>query len=118
MTPRPLFAAAALALAATVSAAALAGTVTVVTSFPKDLTQAYKSAFEKANPGIKLEILNKNTIQGIAYVRELPAGQRPDSRSQPPSADSHKRSRRAAAVGLGSPLSLRYGGATWAAASS
>jgi len=78
MTPRPLLAAAALALAATIPAAALAGTVTVVTSFPKDLTQAYKSAFEKANPGIKLEILNKNTIQGIAYVRELPAGQRPD----------------------------------------
>ncbi len=55
-----------------------AGTVTVVTSFPKELTQAYKTAFEKANPGIKLEILNKNTVQGIAYVRELPAGQRPD----------------------------------------
>jgi phosphoglycerate transport regulatory protein PgtC len=50
----------------------------VVTSFPKELTQAYKTAFEKANPGIKLEILNKNTVQGIAYVRELPAGQRPD----------------------------------------
>jgi ABC-type Fe3+ transport system substrate-binding protein len=57
---------------------AQAGTVTVVTSFPKELTQAYKTAFEKANPGIKLEILNKNTVQGIAYVRELPAGQRPD----------------------------------------
>jgi ABC-type Fe3+ transport system substrate-binding protein len=57
---------------------ALAGTVTVVTSFPKELTQAYKSAFEKANPGIKVEILNKNTVQGIAYVRELPVGQRPD----------------------------------------
>lgn len=57
---------------------ALAGTVTVVTSFPKELTQAYKSAFEKANPGIKIEILNKNTVQGIAYVRELPVGQRPD----------------------------------------
>ena len=55
-----------------------AGTVTVITSFPKELTQAYKSAFEKANPAIKLEILNKNTVQGIAYVRELPAGQRPD----------------------------------------
>ncbi len=55
-----------------------AGTVTVVTSFPKELTQAYKSAFEKANPGIRIEILNKNTVQGIAYVRELPAGQRPD----------------------------------------
>jgi phosphoglycerate transport regulatory protein PgtC len=57
---------------------AQAGTVTVVTSFPKELTQAYKTAFEKANPSIKLEILNKNTVQGIAYVRELPAGQRPD----------------------------------------
>jgi len=64
-----------LSLAAT---AVSAGTVTVVTSFPKELTQAYKSAFEKANPGIKVEILNKNTVQGIAYVRELPAGQRPD----------------------------------------
>jgi len=55
-----------------------AGTVTVVTSFPKELTQAYKTAFEKANPGIRIEILNKNTVQGIAYVRELPPGQRPD----------------------------------------
>lgn len=60
------------------SAPALAGTVTVITSFPKDLTQAYKSAFEKANPGITLEILNKNTVSGIAYVRETPAGQRPE----------------------------------------
>ena len=57
---------------------ALAGTVTVVTSFPKELTQAYKTAFEKADPDIKLEILNKNTVQGMAYVRELPVGQRPD----------------------------------------
>ena len=55
--------------------AAQAGTVTVVTSFPKELTRIYKTAFEKANPGIKVEILNKNTIQGIAYVRELPVGQ-------------------------------------------
>ena len=55
-----------------------AGTVTVVTSFPKELTQAYKTAFEKANPTIKIEILNKNTVQGIAYVRELPMGQRPE----------------------------------------
>ena len=66
------------ALACAAAAAAQAGTVTVVTSFPKELTQAYKTAFEKANPGIKLEILNKNTVQGIAYVRELPAGQRPE----------------------------------------
>lgn len=65
-------------LFAALTAPALAGTVTVVTSFPKELTQAYKAAFEKANPTIKVEILNKNTVQGIAYVRELPVGQRPD----------------------------------------
>lgn len=65
-------------LAAWTMQAAQAGTVTVVTSFPKELTQAYKAAFEKANPEIKIEILNKNTVQGIAYVRELPVGQRPD----------------------------------------
>ena len=68
----------ALGTAALMACVAQAGTVTVVTSFPKELTQAYKTAFEKANPTIKLEILNKNTVQGIAYVRELPAGQRPE----------------------------------------
>jgi len=57
---------------------AQAGTVTVVTSFPKELTTAYKKAFEAKYPDIKLEILNKDTVAGIAYVRELPAGQRPD----------------------------------------
>ena len=60
------------------SSAALAGTVTVITSFPKELTAAYKAAFEKANPGITVEILNKSTVSGIAFVRETAAGQRPD----------------------------------------
>ena len=55
-----------------------AGTVTVITSFPKELTAAYKAAFEKANPDIKIEILNKSTVAGIAFVRETAAGQRPD----------------------------------------
>jgi phosphoglycerate transport regulatory protein PgtC len=68
----------ALAAAAVLAHAAQAGAVTVVTSFPKELTQAYKVAFERANPGIKLEILNKNTAQGIACVRELPVVQRPE----------------------------------------
>ncbi len=70
------FAVPAAMLAAT--ALAQAGTVTVLTSFPKELTTAYQKAFEAKNPGIKVEILNKNTVAGIAYVRELPAGQRPD----------------------------------------
>ena len=69
------------ALAAGLLSAGLAaqgGTVTVLTSFPKELTTAYQKAFDAKNPGIKVEILNKNTVAGIAYVRELPAGQRPD----------------------------------------
>ncbi|ADU99248.1 extracellular solute-binding protein [Alicycliphilus denitrificans] len=57
---------------------AAAGTVTVITSFPKELTTAYQKAFEAANPGIKVEILNKNTTASVAYIRELPEGQRPD----------------------------------------
>ena len=56
----------------------LADTVTVVTSFPKELTSAYKKAFEAKFPGDKLEILNKNTAAGIAYVREQPVGNRPE----------------------------------------
>ena len=46
--------------------AAHAGTVTVVTSFPKELTQAYKAAFEKAKPRIKTELPHKKTGQGNA----------------------------------------------------
>ena len=72
---RLLAAATLLALAAP---AAIAGTVTVITSFPKELTAAYKAAFEKRNPAIKLEILNKNTVASIAFVRETAEGQRPD----------------------------------------
>jgi ABC-type Fe3+ transport system substrate-binding protein len=60
------------------SSASIAGTVTVITSFPKELTAAYKAAFEKANPDIRLEILNKSTVAGIAFVRETAAGQRPE----------------------------------------
>lgn len=75
MTLRPIATCAALMAATALSHA---GTVTVLTSFPKELTTAYQKAFEARNPGIKVEILNKNTVAAIAYVRELPAGQRPD----------------------------------------
>jgi phosphoglycerate transport regulatory protein PgtC len=64
--------------ALTFSGMAYAGTVTVVTSFPKELTAAYKKAFEAKHPTIQLEILNKNTAAALAYIRELPVGQRPD----------------------------------------
>ena len=69
----------ALAVSLTLAApVALAGTVTVITSFPKELTAAYRAAFEKRHPNIKLEILNKSTVASIAFVRETADGQRPD----------------------------------------
>jgi len=49
---------------------ALEDKVVVVTSFPKDLTNAFKNAFQKKNPGVKVEILNKKTTAGIKYVQE------------------------------------------------
>ena len=61
---------------AVVSSVAMADTVTVVTSFPKELTEAYKKAYEKKYPADKVEILNKGTPAGMAYVREQPAGSR------------------------------------------
>ncbi|HEX4326657.1 MAG TPA: extracellular solute-binding protein [Burkholderiales bacterium] len=69
---------AALLCAATHLAHAQSGTLTVVTSFPKELTETYKKAFEAKNPGLKVEILNKNTTAGIAFVRETAVGSRPD----------------------------------------
>ena len=68
-------AALALAFAAPVSAQQQ---VVIVTSFPKELTGAYKKAFEAKIPGIKVEILNKPTPAGVAYVREAPANNKPD----------------------------------------
>lgn len=60
------------------STATLGDTVSVVTSFPKELTEAYKKAYEKKYPDDKVEILNKGTSAGIAYVREQAAGSRPE----------------------------------------
>lgn len=61
-----------------VSAAVQAGTVTVITSYPKELADAYKKAFEARNPTIKLEMLNKSGTSSIPFIRETAVGQRPD----------------------------------------
>ena len=63
---------------AILSSAAFAETITVVTSFPKELTEAYKRAYEKKYPQDKVEINNKGTSAGIAFVREQAAGSRPE----------------------------------------
>lgn len=54
------------------------GTVTVVTSFPKDVTDPFKAAFEAANPGFLLEVQNKNTNAGVQYLRETKANNQAD----------------------------------------
>jgi phosphoglycerate transport regulatory protein PgtC len=69
---------AAIAVAALTCGSASAQVVTVVTSFPKDLTEVYKKAFETRNPGAKVEILNKGTSAGVAYVREAAPTNKPD----------------------------------------
>ncbi|SNS88622.1 ABC-type Fe3+ transport system, substrate-binding protein [Noviherbaspirillum humi] len=65
-------------LACLFSAAVHAAPITIVTSFPKEITETYKKAFEKKYPDIKVEILNKNTVASLAYVKENAPGQRPD----------------------------------------
>lgn len=80
VTRQPLFASACvliLTLGMTISAQAQE-TLSVVTSFPKDLTAVYKKAFEAKNPGVTVEILNKGTSAGVAYVREASANNKPD----------------------------------------
>lgn len=55
---------------ASAAAADLEDKLVIVTSFPKELFQTYAAAFEKTHPGTKVEVLNKPTSAGIAYVRE------------------------------------------------
>ncbi|MES9871222.1 MAG: extracellular solute-binding protein [Sedimenticola sp.] len=52
------------------AAVAAEGKLTVVTSFPKDLTKQFKTAFEKKHPGIQVEMLKKKTTAGIKYIQE------------------------------------------------
>lgn len=52
------------------SAAAFADTVTVVTSFPRDLTDPFKAAFETAHPGTTLEVVSRNTNAAVSYLQE------------------------------------------------
>lgn len=45
----------------------------IVTSFPKELFETYKKAFEAKNPGIKVVINSKQTNAGVTYLRETRA---------------------------------------------
>ncbi len=76
---RPLLAWLALALLAAPAAAQSAATrpatgeVVVLTSFPKELFEAYKQAFERRTPGVKVVVKQQQTNQGVTYLRETRA---------------------------------------------
>lgn len=67
---RPLAAAAAIFLAFGAAAHAQTGKVTVVTSFAKDVTDPFKRAFEKAYPGVNLDVQNRNTNAAVRFIEE------------------------------------------------
>ncbi len=69
--------AAALALAAgPVMAQGIEDRLTIVTSFPKDMTGPFAAAFQKKYPGTKVEVQNRNTAAAVTFIRE--------TRSSPP----------------------------------
>ncbi len=57
-------------VATSLSVQAIEDKLVVVTSFPKDLTKQFKTAFEKKHPGVKVEMLKKKTTAGIKYIQE------------------------------------------------
>ncbi len=59
------------------AAAAATRDVVVVTSFPKELFEEYKKAFERKHPGNVLVVKQQQTNQGVTYLRETRA--RPDA---------------------------------------
>ena len=54
-----------------------ASELVVVTSFPKELFEGYKKAFEAATPGVKMIVKQQQTNQGVTYLRETKA--KPDA---------------------------------------
>lgn len=57
---------------------AQAGTVTVMTSMSQEMVQAYRQAFERQHPGIRLKIQAQSTTELLRDVEQRPPGQRPD----------------------------------------
>src|SRR3972149_4904133 len=59
------------------SAFAATKEVVIVTSFPKELFEAYKKAFEAARPGVRVVVKPQQTNAAITYLRETRA--KPDA---------------------------------------
>ena len=54
------------------------GKVTVVTSFSRDVTDPFKRAFERAHPGVTLEVQNRNTNAGVKLLQETRSNNQAD----------------------------------------
>ena len=54
------------------------GRVVIVTSFNKQVTAPFKSAFEKAHPGVTVDVQNRNTNAGVRYLAETKTNNRSD----------------------------------------
>ena len=54
-------------------AQALEDRLVIITSFSKDVTAPFASAFEKKHPGTKVEVQNRNTNAAVAFIRETQA---------------------------------------------
>ena len=63
---------------APLSAIAAEKKLVVVTSFPKDLTSVFKTAFEKKYPGTDVEVLQKKTSAAVKYIQETASGNTSD----------------------------------------
>lgn len=57
-------------------AQALEPQVVIITSYNRDMTTPFATAFEKAHPGTRVEVQNRNTSAAVAFIRE--------TRSSPP----------------------------------
>jgi phosphoglycerate transport regulatory protein PgtC len=60
------------------AAVAQADSVVVLTSFPREVTDVYKQAFEKKHPKTTMEVINKSASGMVAHLQGLAPGQRPD----------------------------------------
>ncbi len=67
---RKLLGLTALGLLVSAGVANAADKVVVVTSFPKELTDAFEAAFAASNLDYELEILSKGTSAAVKYIQE------------------------------------------------
>ena len=59
-------------------ASAAGARVCVLTSYPADLVQVYRQAYEAATPGVALDAVPRHSGELADYLASLPPGRRPD----------------------------------------